>query len=627
MAEDHQQEPSVCPVCFSELGDIPGFCHHCGTDLTTLTRHGGTPTSAEDLFIDFSPGNTVLGRYTIVDEIGRGGMGVIYKALDLKHQREVALKTVSLEVAALSDEDRKELVSRFNRESYASSRLSHPNIVTVHDVGSVEGEGYICMEFLEGITLDDYLLQQGPMPWREVAKVGLQLSSALAYIHSKKIIHRDVKPSNLMIDGEGVVKMLDFGLAKIQLVGMTAFTQEGQIMGTAQYVSPEIIQGDAVDYRSDLFSAGTVLYELVTGLNPFKGDSISEVLESVLNFMPVPPSFVNHDIPPWMDHVIMACLKKKPDDRYADAGELHQAFETCGESLSADLQIILKPGDCTYVTFGEKSSDVIDPFPDLEDIEDDEELSKSTAKLGTGEPVNTRLENEIAEFYELAREALEREAFTKAVILYNQVIRLRFSSRRAWKGKCIALLEAGKVNGFLDSISTALSVFPDDPELLLLKAVYLLRHSDTERLNQHLRRLKIKPPDTTFYWLARAELAANSQPKTQKCIDRVLKLKKDWYTYYRIGKIALRAGWLDIAQRYLEIAVGLNRDSHLVYYWMGRTAEAMGSYREAERLYKAALERNPKYAEAEQALKDLDEKSFTNKMFGRAKYILTKPIF
>lgn len=623
-ADTQQSDKELCPVCLNELTSQPDFCPHCGTDLTTLTKHLN-PKNAASHLVEFSPGNKVLGRYDIIDVLGKGGMGVIFRAFDLKQRKEVAIKTISLEIAGYEEDDIEELRKRFNRESYASSRLDHPNIVEVYDVGSVDGEGYICMEYIKGIDLDDHVVRNGKMGWQQVVDIGRQLASALQHIHERKVIHRDVKPSNFILQDDGSIKMLDFGLAKVQQVGMSAFTQEGQIMGTAQYVSPEIIQGEPVDYRSDLFSAGTVLYELVTGMNPFKGESISEVLESVVNFMPCPPSFAVPDIPAWLDRVIMACLKKKPSERFRAASELLEALGSAGLTLTPGQKALLKPGDCTFITFGRKDSDVLDTLDDSEILQATklEQPPPPTHKKTT----NVSLERDILEFYRLARKAMENEKYTKALLLYNQIIRLRFNSRRAWKGKCIALLEMGNTDEFLDSISSALSIFKDDAEMLVLKGLYLLRYSERERLANHLKRVKVKPPETTFYWLAKAELVSGSQEKAQRCIERALTVRRDWHTYYRAGRLALKCGWTEIARKYLAQAWGLNRESHLVAYGMGLVAEAMGSYKEAETLFRRSLELEPTSKPAAAAIKQLEETPLTDKVLNRAKYILTKPIF
>ena len=237
-------------------------------------------------------GRLLDNRYEILEVIGTGGMAVVYKARDHRLKRLVAVKILKDEYSQ-DDEFRR----RFKAESQAVAMLSHPNIVSVYDVNSTDGVDYIVMELIDGITLKQYMERRGQLNWRETLHFSLQIAKALEHAHSRGIVHRDIKPHNIMILKDGSVKVADFGIARISSAQNT-LTREA--MGSVHYISPEQAKGGKVDYRSDLYSLGVVMYEMLTGRPPFDGDTPVSVAIQHINAKPVMPRELNPDIRQWV---------------------------------------------------------------------------------------------------------------------------------------------------------------------------------------------------------------------------------------------------------------------------------------------------------------------------------------
>jgi serine/threonine-protein kinase len=269
---------------------------------------------------------TRLGRYTIQSLIGRGGMGAVYRATDPSLGRDVALKVLPPDVAA--DPDR---IERFRREARALAALNHPNIVTIHSVEQEGGTNFLTMELVTGRPLDALIDGRG-MPLDRVTQVGTTVAGALAAAHEKGIVHRDLKPANIIVSDSGITKVLDFGLSKVGTeTGDTAATQletkAGVIVGTPAYMSPEQVSGQPIDPRSDIFSLGVILYELVTGVRPFAGHTMIEMAAAVLNQTPAPITALRGTAPSELAAVIARCLEKTPAARFASMTELRTALE------------------------------------------------------------------------------------------------------------------------------------------------------------------------------------------------------------------------------------------------------------------------------------------------------------
>jgi len=294
-----------------------------------------------------------ISHYKILEKLGEGGMGVVYKAEDLKLERTVALKFLKTQM--LGNEQEK---WRFVREAQAAAALDHPNICTVHEIDEAEGRTFIVMAYVEGQNLQEKI-ESGPLPLDEALDIAIQAAEGVQAAHEKGITHRDIKPANMMITTKGQVKIMDFGLAK--LAGRTVLTKEGITMGTAAYMSPEQVRGEEVDHRSDIYSMGVVLYQLLTGLLPFEGAYHLAVMYAITNEDPKPPRELNPAIPPQLEVVILKAMEKKSEKRYQNSAEMENELLELQETLGSkearkkhSRRVLARQGERYQATIMEK---------------------------------------------------------------------------------------------------------------------------------------------------------------------------------------------------------------------------------------------------------------------------------
>ena len=278
-----------------------------------------------------------FGKYEIRRQIGRGAMGVVYEAFDPVIERRVAIKTLRLEL--FEPNQLTDLRARFKREAQAAGRLAHPHIVTIHDYGEHEGTPYIVMEFMTGQELREVLDRGTRLPLSEVVRIMTQLLGALTHAHEHGLVHRDVKPGNVFVLDDGSIKVVDFGIARVEASNLTG---EGAMLGTPAYMSPEQIVGVPVDERSDIFSAGVILYELLTGDKPFAGKTATNIMQKVLRQEPLEPSSLNPTLSEAWDAVVKRAMAKKPDERYRSARQfsetVKQVYEGGALKVSGDAK-------------------------------------------------------------------------------------------------------------------------------------------------------------------------------------------------------------------------------------------------------------------------------------------------
>src|SRR5258706_8174718 len=262
-----------------------------------------------------------LGRYEIRRELGSGAMATVYEGWDPGIKRRVAVKTIKRD--ALDGAEAEEILTRFQREAQAAGQLSHPNIVSIYEYGEDAGVAFIAMEFIAGRELKDYFDQHDVFPLPEVVRIMTEILAALGAAHRAGIVHRDIKPSNIILLGDGTVKVADFGIARIESSNLT---QVGLILGTPAYMSPEQFTGQALDGRTDLFSAAVVLYQFLTSEKPFAAAQTSTIMHKVLNVDPPAPSAINIQVPVAFDALMRKALAKRADERFQTAQEFAEAL-------------------------------------------------------------------------------------------------------------------------------------------------------------------------------------------------------------------------------------------------------------------------------------------------------------
>ncbi len=290
-----------------------------------------------------SVGNQI-GRYKVLSSIGVGGMGEVFLAMDIELERLVALKFLPPDVS-----HNQERIRRFIQEAKAASALNHPNILTIHEIGVGNGTRFIASEYVKGKTLRDKLKSES-LNLSEMIEIAIQISSALNAAHSSRIIHRDIKPENIMIRDDNLVKVLDFGLAKLTVNKSEVFdsqlptceqvkTKSGMVLGTVGYMSPEQARGKTIDQRTDIFSLGIVLYEMLTGTPPFAGETNSDIIAAILMKEPRNPRSLNSEIPAELERIILKTLCKEPERRYQNVKDLLEDFQELKRDLDFESKI------------------------------------------------------------------------------------------------------------------------------------------------------------------------------------------------------------------------------------------------------------------------------------------------
>lgn len=271
-----------------------------------------------------------LERYEILSELGRGAMGVVYKARDTVLERIVAIKAVNM---AVENEGMAHFEARFYQEARAAGGLNHQNIVTIYDIGRSGNIAYIAMEYIEGQELRKLLVEGQPLPLPQAVAIAAQVSEGLAFAHERGIVHRDIKPANIMVMADKPVKITDFGIARMR--ASTELTMTGMMLGSPKYMSPEQALGKRADHRSDVFSLGVILYEMLTGTAPFKGENINAIMYQIVNFAPPTPSALNREVPAILDYIVAKMLAKPSEERYQSAGDAARELRDCERVLVA----------------------------------------------------------------------------------------------------------------------------------------------------------------------------------------------------------------------------------------------------------------------------------------------------
>jgi len=315
-----------CLKCHAENKEDSRFCSNCAAPLNVAGAEAASPTKTLETPVQIlKPGTLIAGKYRILEEIGQGGMGVVYKAEDIKLKRCVALKFLPPHLM-----DSPELKERFLIEAQAAAALSHPNICVIHEVGETGELSYIAMEYVEGETLRDRI-KKGPLKPEEALDVVSQVAAGLGEAHGKGVIHRDIKSANIMVTAKGQAKVMDFGLAKLR--GGSSLTKSQTTLGTVAYMSPEQARGGELDQRTDIWSLGVVLYEMLVGKLPFRGEHDQTVIYSIFHREPESLMKASPGTAPELEHIVGHALAKKPAERYQTMEEFREDLEAIAEGF------------------------------------------------------------------------------------------------------------------------------------------------------------------------------------------------------------------------------------------------------------------------------------------------------
>jgi len=321
-----------CPKCRSDNPDTATFCADCGTQLPSLRDIEVTETMATPKK-ELTTGSTFAGRYQIIEELGRGGMGKVYKALDAEVDEKIALKLIKPEIAA-----DKKTIERFRNELKFARKIRHKNVCQMYDLGTAEGAYFITMEYIAGEDLKKLIRKMGFLSPGQAISIAKQVCDGLVEAHKLGVVHRDLKPQNIMVDEGGDARIMDFGVARS--IEGKSITGAGVMIGTPDYMSPEQVDGKDIDRRSDLYSLGVILYEMVTGQTPFEGDTPFTIGVKHKSEMPKNPKELNAQIPDNLSRVILRCLEKDKENRYQSASEMRSELNNIEKGIPTTERIV-----------------------------------------------------------------------------------------------------------------------------------------------------------------------------------------------------------------------------------------------------------------------------------------------
>ena len=373
-----------------------------------------------------------LGRYKVLAELGRGAMGVVYRAEDPLLNRMVAIKTIIL---SSDPEERAEYEARFHQEARAAGGLSHPNLITIHDIGREADTAYMAMELLEGTELRD-MMQQGRVPLALALELAAQVAEGLACAHEHGVVHRDIKPANVMVVRGRQAKIMDFGIARMRVSDVK--TRAGAVLGSPKYMSPEQVTGLRADHRSDIFSLGIVLYELASGAPPFSAATVTGLMHNIATAIPQPPSAVDPSLPSMLDLITSKALQKDPDARYQSAVEMAADLRACLAKLGAGASSAAGGGEVAATIVLERTEKTV-PVAASQSAEKTVKIAPAQGSVGAIPDAATMVSTEV--------ERTRRSDASGAGTQFGGAVTQLYLSRRADSGEAMKRVEAIAAQG------------------------------------------------------------------------------------------------------------------------------------------------------------------------------------
>ncbi|NIM91850.1 MAG: protein kinase [Candidatus Aminicenantes bacterium] len=447
-----------CPKCEFENPDDVHFCGNCGDQIIPSKEKDFSQTETlrtpmRELII----GSTFAGRYQIIEELGRGGMGILYKVIDKKIEEKVALKLLRPEIA--SD---KKTIERFRNELKFARKISHRNVCRMYDLSEEEGTQYITMEYISGEDLKSSIRRMEQLTIGKAISIAKQVCEGLAEAHRLGVIHRDLKPRNIMIDREGNARIMDFGIARS--MGTEGITDAGVMIGTPEYMSPEQVEGKDIDHRTDVYSLGVILYEMLTGVVPFEGDTPLNIAMKIKTEIPEEPRKLNAQIPEELNNVILKCMEKDREKRYQSVEELFAELRRIEKRIPTTERLFPGRGIPAEKRAPSKSKKVLVPaLVVVAVVIAGLAIWRFIIQPRATEPKPPPAPPRVEDYFEAGHKYWEKKKYSKAIDQFEKILALEPENLEATISLATILKEQGKIEKAIPEYEKAIALSSSDP--------------------------------------------------------------------------------------------------------------------------------------------------------------------